>query len=57
MWFVLTLGGTRGFLNGDFVWPDPDWVNPVTDVEEWAAGGKRQRGSMILFYENGRNGT
>ena len=43
----LALGGTRGFLNGDFVWPDPDWVNPVTDEEEWAAGGKRQRGIMI----------
>lgn len=21
-------GGARGFLNDEFVWPDPDWVNP-----------------------------
>jgi hypothetical protein len=42
-----SLGGTRGFLNEDFVWPDPDWVNPVTDEEELAAGGKWQRGLII----------
>jgi len=43
----LALGGNRGFLAGDFIWPDPDWVNPVTNEEEWAAGGKRPRGIMI----------
>lgn len=26
----LSLGGNRGFLAGDFDWPDPDWVNPFT---------------------------
>lgn len=29
----LSLGGNKGFLAGDFDWPDPNWVNPVTD--EW----------------------
>lgn len=28
------LGGNREFLAGDFIWPPPDWVNPVTDEEE-----------------------
>jgi hypothetical protein len=30
----MALGGNRGFLAGDFVWPPPDWVNPVTNEEE-----------------------
>ena len=30
------LGGTRGFLNGDFAWPDPNWIYPISDEEEQA---------------------
>lgn len=32
----ISLGNTKGFLNGDFTWPQEDWVNPVTDAEEKA---------------------
>lgn len=28
------LGGNRAFLAGEFDWPPPGWVNPVTDEEE-----------------------
>jgi hypothetical protein len=51
------LGGTCGFLNGDFVWPDPNWVNPVTDEEEAAGRGKKQRGVMITSAEPSPGGT
>ena len=34
--YFISLGNTKGFLNGDFTWPQPDWVNPVTDEEEKA---------------------
>jgi len=27
----LALGGNRAFLAGEFSWPPPDWINPVTD--------------------------
>jgi len=30
------LGGNKGFLNGDFTWPPPDWINPVTDEQQEA---------------------
>jgi hypothetical protein len=32
----IALGNTKGFLNGDFIWPPEDWVNPVTDEQEKA---------------------
>jgi hypothetical protein len=32
----IALGGNRGFLAGEFIWPPPDWVNPVTDEQEKA---------------------
>ncbi len=35
------LGGCKAFLNGDFTWPPPDWVNPVSDEEEAASLKKR----------------
>lgn len=44
----LSLGGNQGFLSSDFVWPDPDWINPVTDEEENLSLGKVRRGTMIL---------
>lgn len=28
------LGGAKAFLNGEFDWPPPDWINPVSDEEE-----------------------
>ena len=28
------LGGSKAFLNGEFNWPPPDWVNPVSDEED-----------------------
>lgn len=31
------LGGCKAFLNGEFTWPPPDWVNPVSDEEEEAS--------------------
>jgi hypothetical protein len=34
--YYIALGNTKGFLNGDFVWPQPVWVNPVTDEEQKA---------------------
>lgn len=30
----IALGGNRGFLAGEFIWPPPGWVNPVTDEME-----------------------
>lgn len=30
------LGGNRAFLAGEFDWPPPGWVNPVSDEEETA---------------------
>lgn len=30
------LGGGKAFLNGEFIWPPPDWVNPMTDEQEKA---------------------
>ena len=30
----LALGGNRAFLAGEFSWPAPGWVNPVTEEEE-----------------------
>jgi hypothetical protein len=39
-------GGSKGFLRGEFMWPDPDWVNPVSDEEE-AAARKLPRGVQI----------
>lgn len=35
------LGGCKAFLNGEFTWPPPDWVNPVSDEEEEASLKKR----------------
>lgn len=35
------LGGSKAFLNGQFVWPPPGWVNPVSDEEERASLNKR----------------
>jgi hypothetical protein len=32
----IALGNTKGFLNGDFIWPPEDWVNSVTDEQEKA---------------------
>jgi hypothetical protein len=32
----ISLGNTKGFLNGDFTWPPLDWVNPVTEEQEKA---------------------
>jgi hypothetical protein len=32
----IALGNTKGFLNGDFIWPPADWINPVTDEQEEA---------------------
>jgi hypothetical protein len=32
-----SLGGTKGFLNGEFTWPSTDWINPVSDEEEAAS--------------------
>jgi hypothetical protein len=33
----LELGGCKAFLDGEFTWPPPDWVNPVSDEEEAAS--------------------
>jgi hypothetical protein len=33
----VALGGCKAFLNGDFIWPPPDWINPVSDEEEAAS--------------------
>jgi hypothetical protein len=33
----VALGGCTAFLNGEFTWPSPDWVNPVSDEEEAAS--------------------
>lgn len=30
----VALGGCKAFLNGEFTWPPPDWVNPISDEEE-----------------------
>lgn len=32
----VALGGCKAFLNGEFIWPPPDWVNSVTDEQERA---------------------
>jgi hypothetical protein len=37
------LGGNRGFLAGEFVWPPEGWVNPVSDAEDAAALNKELR--------------
>ena len=47
------LGGTRVFLNGDFEWPDPNWVNPVSDEEERAANPKKVRGLLASGSSEG----
>jgi hypothetical protein len=39
----LALGGSCGFIHDDFVWPDPNWVNPVSDEEECRSLGKTTR--------------
>jgi hypothetical protein len=52
-----SLGGTRGFLNGDFVWPDPNWVNPVSDEEDAAANPKKIRGLIASGSSEGRAGS
>jgi DNA topoisomerase VI subunit B len=31
----------KAFLNGEFTWPPPDWVNPISDEEEEASLKKR----------------
>lgn len=31
------LGGCKAFLNSEFTWPPPDWINPVSDEEETAS--------------------
>ena len=51
------LGGSRGFLNGHFEWPPPNWVNPVT-IEEEAAAIEASRGELgrRLRVETERNG-
>lgn len=33
----LELGGCKAFLDGEFTWPPPDWVNPVSDEVEAAS--------------------
>lgn len=33
----LALGGGKAFLDGEFIWPPPDWINPVSDEEEAAS--------------------
>ncbi len=33
----VALGGCKAFLNDEFTWPPPDWVNPVSDEEEAAS--------------------
>jgi hypothetical protein len=36
-----SLGGSKAFLNGEFIWPPPGWVNPVSDEDERASLSKR----------------
>jgi len=44
----LELGGCKGFLDGEFTWPPPDWVNPVSDEEEAAYLKKGFKGGLAV---------
>lgn len=47
----IALGGSKAFLNGEFVWPPDGWVNSVSDAEETASLSKRP---MFDFKEQSR---
>lgn len=32
----VALGGYKAFLKGEFIWPPPDWVNPISDDQDKA---------------------
>lgn len=47
----IALGDTKGFLNGDFIWPPEDWVNPVTDEQEKAYAEEQRQSFEKLVME------
>jgi hypothetical protein len=56
----IALGNTKGFLNGEFIWPPTDWVNPVTDEQEKAYMGETRERLVprsSLNYPEGRSSS